>query len=118
MPSCNIGASSLWEGGGGGQWTRDSSHFMERPLHSALTLLLPLISLFNRKDFRKGGKKIFFGRARVKLPSIEAEFEVEGSGAERVEPLEAVEASVEALLLLLALRVHWVLAVVELGSHF
>lgn len=49
--------------------------------------------------------------------SIKAKFKVKGSGAKRVESLEAVEASVEVVLLL-ALGIHGVLTVVELGSHF
>lgn len=49
--------------------------------------------------------------------SVEAKFKVKGSGAKRIESLEAVEASVEVVLLL-ALRIHRVLTVVELGSHF
>lgn len=49
--------------------------------------------------------------------SIEAEFKVEGSRAKWIETLEAVEASVEVALLL-ALRIHGVLSVVKLGSHF
>lgn len=49
--------------------------------------------------------------------SIEAKFKIKGSGAKRVESLEAMEASVEVVLLL-ALGIHGVLTVVELGSHF
>lgn len=52
--------------------------------------------------------------------SVEAELEVKGSRAKRVESLEAVEASVEVLMVmvtLLALRVHGVFTVVKLGSH-
>lgn len=52
--------------------------------------------------------------------SIMTELEAEGSRAERVESLEGVEA-VEVLVTvatLLALRVHGVLALVKLTSHF
>lgn len=50
-------------------------------------------------------------------PSVEAKFEAERSGAERIEALEALEASVEVMLLL-TLWIHGVFSVVKLGSHF
>ena len=49
--------------------------------------------------------------------SVEVEFKVEGSRAEWIETLEAVEASVEVLMML-ALWIHGILSVVKLGSHF
>lgn len=74
-----------------------------------------MISLLNREENTKNPLQLCWTWAS----SVKVEFKVEGSGAEWIETLEALEASVEVMMVmtLLALRVHGVLAVVELGSH-
>lgn len=75
---------------------------------------MPVISLSNREE-----RKIHSTCALYQDFSVVAKFEVEGSGAERVETLEAVETSVERVMVaLLALWIHGVFAMVELSSHF
>lgn len=62
-------------------------------------------------------KRKKFSSCAGNASSIKAKFEAERSRAEWIESLEAVEASVEVVLLL-TLWIHGVFSVVKLGSHF
>ena len=78
---------------------------------------MPVTSLLNREE---NTKEIAPAVPDTSSSSVEVEFKVEGSRAKRIETLEALEASVEVMMMmvtLLALRIHGVFAVVKLGSH-
>lgn len=74
--------------------------------------VIPVISTLNKMDH-------VLQLCRVSASSVVVEFKVEGSGAKRIEALEALVASVEVMMMLslLALWIHGILPLVELCSQ-